>query len=47
MTEFLTRTRFGRLDAEDARLLDDQGYLLLRGADTRYLTRSQVMELQG
>src|ERR1700733_5064251 len=32
MTEFLTRTRFGRLDAEDARLLDDQGYLLLRGA---------------
>jgi hypothetical protein len=32
MTEILTRTRFGRLDAEDARLLDDQGYLLLRGA---------------
>src|ERR1700722_9858721 len=32
MTKFLTRTRFGRLDAEDARLLDDQGYLLLRGA---------------
>jgi hypothetical protein len=32
MTELLTRTRFGRLDAEDARLLDDQGYLLLRGA---------------
>jgi hypothetical protein len=28
----LTRTRFGWLDAEDARLLDDQGYLLLRGA---------------
>jgi ribulose-5-phosphate 4-epimerase/fuculose-1-phosphate aldolase len=22
-------------------------YLLLRGAETRYLTRSQVMELQG
>ena len=32
MTEFLTRTRVGRLDAEDARLLDGQGYLLLRGA---------------
>jgi hypothetical protein len=32
MTEFLTCTRFGRLDAEDARLLNDQGYLLLRGA---------------
>jgi ectoine hydroxylase-related dioxygenase (phytanoyl-CoA dioxygenase family) len=32
MTEFLTRTRVGRLDADDARLLDDQGYLLLRGA---------------
>src|SRR3954447_23502770 len=32
MTEFLTRTRVGRLAAEDARLLDDQGYLLLRGA---------------
>jgi Phytanoyl-CoA dioxygenase (PhyH) len=32
MTEFLTRTRFGRLDADDARLLNDQGYLLLRGA---------------
>jgi len=32
MTEFLTRTRVGRLDAEHARLLDDQGYLLLRGA---------------
>jgi Phytanoyl-CoA dioxygenase (PhyH) len=32
MTEFLTRTRFGRLDAEDARCLNDQGYLLLRGA---------------
>jgi hypothetical protein len=32
MTEFLTRTRVGRLDAEQARLLDDQGYLVLRGA---------------
>ena len=32
MTEFLTRTRIGRLDAEDARRLDDQGYLLLHGA---------------
>jgi hypothetical protein len=32
MTEFLTRTRFSRLDAEDGRLLDDQGYLLLRAA---------------
>ena len=32
MTEFLTHTRVGRLDAGDARLLDDQGYLLLRGA---------------
>jgi ectoine hydroxylase-related dioxygenase (phytanoyl-CoA dioxygenase family) len=32
MTEFLTRTRVGRLAAEDVRLLDDQGYLLLRGA---------------
>lgn len=32
MTEFLTRTRIGRLDAEQARLLDDHGYLLLRGA---------------
>jgi hypothetical protein len=32
MTEFLTCTRVGRLDAGDARLLDDQGYLLLRGA---------------
>jgi phytanoyl-CoA dioxygenase PhyH len=31
MTKFLTRTRFGRLDADDARLLNDQGYLLLRG----------------
>jgi Phytanoyl-CoA dioxygenase (PhyH) len=32
MMDFLTRTRFGRLDAEDARLLNDQGYLLLRSA---------------
>jgi hypothetical protein len=32
MTEFLTRTRIDRLDAERARLLDEQGYLLLRGA---------------
>ena len=32
MTEFLTRTRVGRLDVEQARFLDDQGYLLLRGA---------------
>jgi hypothetical protein len=28
----LTRTRIGRLDAEQARLLDSQGYLLVRGA---------------
>lgn len=32
MAEFLTRTRIDRLAAEQARLLDDQGYLLLRGA---------------
>jgi hypothetical protein len=32
MTEFLTRTRVGRLDAEHASVLDQQGYLLLRGA---------------
>jgi Phytanoyl-CoA dioxygenase (PhyH) len=32
MTESLTRTRVGRLDAEDAAFLDAQGYLLLRGA---------------
>ena len=32
MTEFLTRTGFGRFDADDARRLDDDGYLLLRGA---------------
>jgi Phytanoyl-CoA dioxygenase (PhyH) len=28
----LTRSRFGRLGVDDARLLDDEGYLLLRGA---------------
>jgi hypothetical protein len=32
MTEFLTRTGIGPLDAEQARLLDSHGYLLLRGA---------------
>jgi hypothetical protein len=32
MTDFLTRTSIDRLDAEPARLLDEQGYLLLRGA---------------
>jgi len=32
MEEFLTPTRIGRLSADDARLLGDQGYLLLRGA---------------
>jgi hypothetical protein len=32
MTALLTPTRVGRLDAESARCLDDQGYLLLRGA---------------
>jgi phytanoyl-CoA dioxygenase PhyH len=32
MTDFLTRTRIGRLDTEDARRLNEQGYLLLRGA---------------
>src|ERR1700731_346433 len=32
MTDFLTHTEFGRLGAADARLLNDQGYLLLRGA---------------
>jgi ectoine hydroxylase-related dioxygenase (phytanoyl-CoA dioxygenase family) len=32
MTDFLTPTRVGRLGAENARFLDDQGYLLLRGA---------------
>ena len=32
MTEFLTPTGVGRLDAADARRLDEQGYLLLRGA---------------
>jgi hypothetical protein len=32
MTEFPTRTTVGRLDGDVARLLDEQGYLLLRGA---------------
>jgi Phytanoyl-CoA dioxygenase (PhyH) len=32
MTDVLTGTRVGRLDAEDARRLYDHGYLLLRGA---------------
>jgi ectoine hydroxylase-related dioxygenase (phytanoyl-CoA dioxygenase family) len=32
MAEFVTHTRAGRLDAEQARLLDEQGFLLLRGA---------------
>jgi hypothetical protein len=32
MTDFLTPTKVGRLGAPDARLLDEQGYLLLRGA---------------
>jgi hypothetical protein len=32
MTEFLTRSGFDPLDAADARRLDAQGYLLLRGA---------------
>jgi len=32
MTEFLTRTKVGRLAADDAGRLDEQGYLLLRGA---------------
>lgn len=32
MTDFFYRTWFGRLDAGDARRLNDQGYLLLRGA---------------
>jgi hypothetical protein len=32
MTDVLTHTRFDRLDAERARRLDTQGYLLLRGA---------------
>jgi hypothetical protein len=30
-TDLLTPTRVGRLGAQDARLLDEQGYLLLRG----------------
>jgi hypothetical protein len=32
MTDFLTRSKVGRLAAGDARLIDEQGYLLLRGA---------------
>jgi hypothetical protein len=32
MTDFFNRTGFGQLEAEDARRLNDQGYLLLRGA---------------
>jgi Phytanoyl-CoA dioxygenase (PhyH) len=32
MTDCLTLTRVGRLEAEDAQFLDSQGYLLLRGA---------------
>jgi len=32
MTGLLTHTSLGRLDLERARLLDEQGYLLLRGA---------------
>ena len=32
MTEFLARTKVDRLDAEQGQLLDEQGYLLLRGA---------------
>jgi hypothetical protein len=32
MAETATHTRIDRLDAEQARLLDEQGYLLLRGA---------------
>jgi hypothetical protein len=32
MTDFLTPTRVGRLEAGDAQFLDSQGYLLLRGA---------------
>jgi hypothetical protein len=32
MTDLLTSTRVGQLDGEDARCLDEQGYLLLRGA---------------
>lgn len=32
MTALLTPTKVGGLDAEDARRLDEQGYLLLRGA---------------
>jgi len=32
MPDVLTRTTFGRLDAGEGRRLDEQGYLLLRGA---------------
>ncbi len=32
MTEFLTPTRIDRLDADEGQLLDEQGFLLLRGA---------------
>ena len=32
MTDLLTRTTFGRLGGEEAQSLNDQGYLLLRGA---------------
>jgi hypothetical protein len=32
MTDFFNRTGFGQLEAEDARRLNDQGYLMLRGA---------------
>jgi hypothetical protein len=32
MTDYLTRTKVGRLGAEDSQLLDEQGYLLLPGA---------------
>jgi hypothetical protein len=32
MTDFVTPTKVGRLGAQDAQLLDEQGYLLLRGA---------------
>jgi hypothetical protein len=32
MAYFVTPTKVGRLDAEESQLLDEQGYLLLRGA---------------
>ena len=32
MTDFVTLTKVGRLGAQDSQLLDEQGYLLLRGA---------------